>query len=137
MFRAGAWAINNFGASRVRIVNNTVWGGKVGAVILGTNRAGQAARDTVLANNVLDRVFLQGPVRFGDQRNNAIGAGNAPLTKSDRKVTRPVFVNEPAGDLRLRTRSPARRLADPRLAPRTDLDGLRRRARAAAAGAYR
>ena len=128
LYGAGSWALNSFGADRVTIVNNTIWDNRAGALILGKPRTGdrKPATDTVVANNVLDSMFLQDGARTKVQTGNVLGRASG-LGRGDAQVATPGFVAPQEGNFRLTSRAAARRPASERYLPFADLLGVPRR----------
>lgn len=134
---AGAIAVQIQGASRTRIINNTIWESAYGGLLVrGPTiwKYGVTSRDAIVANNILSAFGVAngaGVAYFGHNLlgKRSIVPGNANI------VADPRFVNPKRGDFSLQPRSPAVGRAWNRYAPRIDLRG-RRRARRPSVGAF-
>jgi hypothetical protein len=131
MTAASGWAVQIQGATRTRIVNNTVWGNGIGGVIVRRGPGtGTVPTDTVVANNIFDSLGWMEGARPALQTANVLGRkpsvrGEGDVNSGDAGLD---------GNLRPMAGSPARGLARADLAPLDDLTG-RRRPGASSAGA--
>jgi len=131
---AGSVALQSQGATRARIVNNTIWNAKDGGLWLrkGYLRGGAyvVPTDTVMTNN------LTTTIKVMDGAVASTNAGNVmPCPSKTSGITVPAgtscvadpgFVNAAAGDYRLLPGSAVRSLGSPLGLPPTDLTGALR-----------
>jgi hypothetical protein len=131
-------AVQSQGATRVRFINNTIWGGGLGGLLLRqSQRLGDAgaAHDSVVVNNILGGYGLTGgasTARFTDNfvANPKVGRNAGNLFGPDPGIAKPF-----AGNYSLRKRAPARGRGAADVAPPRDLCG-RRRPRRPSLGAF-
>jgi hypothetical protein len=134
--RSGAVAVQSLGATRVRFVHNTIWGGKDGGLWLGRGSAwaghpATPATDTVVVNNLVSSFARR------DGSATSLAAGNVapcvppkPELSTDAAGTTCVtdvgFRNAGADDLRLVPAAKARSLGSRVATLPVDRDGLAR-----------
>ncbi|WP_026911203.1 right-handed parallel beta-helix repeat-containing protein [Patulibacter minatonensis] len=146
MAGAGAVAVQSLGATGVRFVHNTIWGGKDGGLWLAkgmsyTGHAASSATDGVVVNNVLSTFARREGAATSVAAGNVVPcAAKTPPPTNDGAgttcVTDPGFANAAAGNYRLTSSAVGRGLGSSVFTLPTDRDGDARSG-APVPGAYR
>lgn len=116
------YAVQQQGAADTRIINNTIWDTKYGALLLRSGKSGPPARDTVVVNNILDRYVEDEGAKAEVLTNNIILRADGLVPRERNLVGRPPGFLSP-NDFRLGPGSPAVGAASQKYAPELDLRG--------------
>jgi hypothetical protein len=106
--RAGAYAVQNMGATRARYINNTIWYSRYGGLLLrrGGAKGAIAPRDTVVVNNILSGYAEVENATAATYGANAVGKCTKVMRPGTTCVKDPLFTNVAAGDFRVSPASP-------------------------------
>jgi hypothetical protein len=130
IYGSDAIAIQNQGATNTRYLYNTVWDTRYGALLLREGEQGTVPTDTVVVGNILESLEVSEGAGTRARGYNLIADAKSGRAADELIGVAPGFRAPGRGDYRLRSTGPAVDRGERRWAPKRDLAGRPRGARA-------